>query len=171
MTPAAVADLILYEGDRCRNVVFTGGEPLLQQEGIAEVMEILNAENKNWFYNVETNGTIELSYKIKHLRFDWICVSPKVKPEAIKLEMAHEVKVVFTEQYAKWLPEYYDLFPEAYRYSISPVADSNNPYTKRQDHEVGDYPSSSNVHAVMKYIKENPQWRLNLQTHKILNIR
>ncbi|UII30599.1 7-carboxy-7-deazaguanine synthase QueE [Fulvivirga ulvae] len=42
----------------CRNVVLTGGEPLLQQAELAELMLLLRRANSNYRFEVETNGTI-----------------------------------------------------------------------------------------------------------------
>ena len=55
----------LFDGDvvkrilelKHRHVVFTGGEPLLYQEGIRNIISTLPTD---YFYEVETNGTLEL---------------------------------------------------------------------------------------------------------------
>lgn len=39
----------------CRNVVLTGGEPMMQQEGLLALMEELG---KGYWFEIETNGTI-----------------------------------------------------------------------------------------------------------------
>lgn len=41
----------------CRNVILTGGEPLLQQEGWAELIKLLRAQDPDYRFEVETNGT------------------------------------------------------------------------------------------------------------------
>ena len=54
--PQEVADEVLKH--RCQNVVFTGGEPLVQNKELALVMEILCAQENDWWFEVETNGTL-----------------------------------------------------------------------------------------------------------------
>lgn len=41
----------------CRHVVLTGGEPLLQEAGLGELIEALRADGEEWFFEIETNGT------------------------------------------------------------------------------------------------------------------
>lgn len=166
MTTNAVVDFILAESNGCRNIVFTGGEPLLQQQALIELIEALDKIDQ-WYYAVETNGTIQVLPTL-YMLLDWICVSPKVKPEAIKIGHADEVKVVYTQQYRQWLPGFMKTI-QADHYCISPEALPNNPYTEGK--EDGYYPQNTNIKEVIQFVKENPQWRLNLQTHKILNIR
>jgi 7-carboxy-7-deazaguanine synthase len=42
----------------CEHVVLTGGEPLLQQPELVEVMQKLRSANEAYWFEVETNGTI-----------------------------------------------------------------------------------------------------------------
>ena len=41
----------------CRHVVLTGGEPLLQQTELLELMALLRKTDPRWTFEVETNGT------------------------------------------------------------------------------------------------------------------
>eukprot|EP00903_Cladosiphon_okamuranus_P004199 g4197.t1 len=50
-----VADVV--RGSRCRRVVLTGGEPLLQEGELVELMEALRSDGEEWFFEMETNGT------------------------------------------------------------------------------------------------------------------
>ena len=43
---------------KIRRVVFTGGEPLLQQKNLIKVMNELEKTGEEWFFEIETNGTI-----------------------------------------------------------------------------------------------------------------
>ncbi|MBI2463591.1 7-carboxy-7-deazaguanine synthase QueE [Candidatus Peregrinibacteria bacterium] len=54
----------------CRNILFTGGEPLLHQDAIRKIMNAL----PTYFFEIETNGSIETE-----LPFDQINVSFKLK--------------------------------------------------------------------------------------------
>ncbi|MCB9307936.1 MAG: 7-carboxy-7-deazaguanine synthase QueE [Lewinellaceae bacterium] len=42
----------------CRNVIFTGGEPMLQQEGLTALAQTLRAADAGYRFEVETNGTL-----------------------------------------------------------------------------------------------------------------
>jgi 7-carboxy-7-deazaguanine synthase len=44
-------------GFGCRRVVLTGGEPLLQESELVELMAALRGDGEEWFFEVETNGT------------------------------------------------------------------------------------------------------------------
>lgn len=83
---------IKNEAGQIRRVVFTGGEPLLQQDAILEIMESLG---DGWEYEIETNGTIMLKPELISKLSNINC-SPKLtssgnaldkrdKPEVIKL--------------------------------------------------------------------------------------
>lgn len=75
---------------------------------------------------------------------DWVTCSPKGAP--IRLTHIDEVKVVYTGQD---LTDYAAL--EASWYFLQPC-------------------SCQNTEEVIAYILDHPQWRLSLQTHKILHI-
>lgn len=66
---------------RVRTLIITGGEPLLQDRGIAELMrELWTPPNSTWWskwqVHVETNGTIQPVDSDKYINF--YCVSPKL---------------------------------------------------------------------------------------------
>lgn len=83
----SIGDLValILQYDRARNVVFTGGEPMLQQEIINEVIKQLNKERPDYYsYEIETNGTVEpFDYfmSITGLTFN---VSPKLGSSNMK---------------------------------------------------------------------------------------
>ena len=58
----------------CTNVVLTGGEPMMQQEGLCELMQGLG---EDYFFEVETNGTILPNASFDHLIHQYN-VSPKL---------------------------------------------------------------------------------------------
>lgn len=126
-------------------VVLTGGEPALQVD--KKLVDALHAVNK--FLAIETNGTRPLPSGI-----DYITVSPK-ETGKLALSEADEVKVVYVgqdvEKYREWI--------SASRYFLQPCSN-----------EV-DGILSDNREEVIRYCLDHPNWRLSLQTHKILNIR
>lgn len=90
---------------------------------------------------IETNGTCKLPESI-----DWVTCSPKEGTE-IKAGHIDEVKVVYTGQD---VTKYLKL--PAKHYFLQPC-------------------SCSNTQQVIGYILEHPEWRLSLQTHKLVNIQ
>lgn len=67
-----VADMLMSY--HCKHLVITGGEPLLQQD---ELEELLNRLPQDYYVEVETNGTIEPSPALR-TRVDQWNVSPKL---------------------------------------------------------------------------------------------
>lgn len=123
-------------------VVCTGGEPLLQlDEPLVEAFHERGLE-----VAVETNGTI-----VPPPGLDWICVSPKANTELV-VTKGHELKLVFPQENAE-PAKYKDL-------------DFENFFLQPMD---GDQ-TEENTQAALQYCLRHPQWRLSLQTHKILNI-
>ena len=77
LTPTEVATVV--QQYRCDNVIFTGGEPLLQQARIGEVMQILcNASaGASRHFEFETNGTLIPTTEIEAFEPQYN-VSPKL---------------------------------------------------------------------------------------------
>lgn len=89
---------------------------------------------------IETNGTCVLPEDI-----DWVTCSPK-EGTILKVLRMDEVKVVYIGQDVS---EYLKL--SARHYFLQPC-------------------SGQNTNDVIAYIKKHPQWRLSLQTHKLIDI-
>ena len=123
-------------------VVFTGGEPLLQLD--EELISV--AKRRRMFIAIETNGTIGCPAGV-----DWICVSPK-SGSTLKQKFGHELKVVFP-QIGQNLAKFESLDFE--HFFLQPMDGPNLRH---------------NVTQTVDYCKKNPQWRLSVQTHKVLGI-
>jgi organic radical activating enzyme len=126
----------------CRNIIWTGGEPTLQ---------LGNNTLKYFreFYNcIESNGT-----KLAPSKIDYITISPKVLYPKHYISGYHIDELRYPIANGDELPDINRL-PQANRYYLSPI-------------DV----SKENVDYCLKLIKENPQWRLSVQIHKLLNIR
>jgi len=130
-------------------VVITGGEPALQLD--SALVEALH--NRGCIIAIETNGTLPLPEGI-----DWVCVSPK-QGNPVVITECDELKVVYPQQGID--PADY-LYIKAERYYISP----ENDYTQDRLSLLG----TSRYTDAIDYCHKHPQWRLNLQQHKVLNI-
>jgi 7-carboxy-7-deazaguanine synthase (Cx14CxxC type) len=125
-----------------RMVVCTGGEPLLQLDAAA--IEALHS--LGFLVAVESNGTI-----IPPPGLDWICVSPKVGAELV-LRSGNELKLVYPQEGGE--PEQYlDLAFD--HFLLQPM---DGPERQR------------NTQLALEYCLRHPEWRLSLQTHKMLGI-
>jgi 7-carboxy-7-deazaguanine synthase (Cx14CxxC type) len=124
-------------------VVCTGGEPLLQLDGA--LTAALHGEG--FEIAIETNGTLAPPPGI-----DWICVSPKAQAEQV-LKQGDELKLIYPQ--AGGAPERY-AGQDFHHFFLQPM---DSP--ERQ----------ANTQAAVEYCLRHPQWRLSLQTHKLLGIR
>ena len=124
-------------------IVCTGGEPLLQLDA-----PLIDAFHTAGFeIAVETNGTVAAPTGI-----DWICVSPKAGADFIQ-RSGHELKLVYPQ--AKAEPE---------RYADCAF---DHFFLQPMDNPARD----ANTRAAIAYCLEHPQWRLSLQTHKLVGLR
>ena len=71
---------------RIRHLVITGGEPLMQQDDLAELLTFLKPK---FYVEVETNGTILPNNSLSALVDQWN-VSPKTKNSGNPLEMCED---------------------------------------------------------------------------------
>ncbi|MDE1161895.1 MAG: 7-carboxy-7-deazaguanine synthase [Acidobacteriaceae bacterium] len=123
-------------------VVCTGGEPLLQLN--REAIEALHAEG--FSIAIETNGTVDVPEGV-----DWVCVSPKANA-TLKVMGGDEIKLVYPQE----------TDPRVYsgmgfrNFFIQPMDGPE---------------AAANRDAAVRFCMENPQWRLSLQTHKLVGIR
>jgi len=132
----------LWPGGGQPYVVCTGGEPLLQLD--EPLIEALHA--RGFEVAVETNGTQPAPAGL-----DWICVSPKAGADIVLTE-GHELKLVYPQSGAE---------PERYQ-DLSFTHFFLQPMDSPQQ--------AANIQATVSYCLAHPQWRMSLQTHKVLNI-
>lgn len=125
-------------------IIFTGGEPSLQLD--ADLIRFFKAAG--FYLAIETNGTKELPPGL-----DWITVSPKTAEHTIRQKTASEVKYVRARGQAIPRPSV-----KADHYVISPAC---------QPHGY----DPADMAWCVNLVKENPTWRLSLQTHKLLRVR
>ncbi len=65
----------------CRNVILTGGEPLLQQRGLLALMAFLRSQSPDYRFETETNGTLLPNADFDRA-IDQYNVSPKLENSA-----------------------------------------------------------------------------------------
>jgi len=123
----------------CRQVLFCGGEPLLQLD--QPLVDRFKAAG--WFTCIETNGT-----KAAPEGIDWITCSPKVAEHAIKLHRANELKYVRDVGMGIPLPKI-----AADHYLISPMFE-------------GPQVSPATLAHCLKLVLDHPAWRMTAQHQK-----
>lgn len=124
-------------------VVCIGGEPLLQLDESA----IAALHSRGFEVGVETNGTRPVPAGI-----DWLCVSPKADADLV-VTSGDELKLVFPQP---------DAPPERYA-----ALDFEHFYLQPMDAPGA---TEGNIRSAVDYCLAHPQWKLSLQTHKILRI-
>jgi len=123
-------------------VIFTGGEPALQLDKAL----IDSCHARGFEVAIETNGTRPLPPGI-----DWVCVSPKADSELV-ITRGDELKLVYPQPTA--LPERFSTLQFSH-FFLQPMDGPMREIFTRD---------------TIQYCLQHPQWRLSLQTHKLLGI-
>ncbi len=131
-----------------RAVVVTGGEPVLYN------LDFLCGELKKLGVDtfLETAGVRKLTGK-----WDWICLSPKKNsiPLLEYFHIAHELKVIIhTESDLRWAELNAEKVHENCHLFLQPEWSKYNQI----------------LPVIVDYVKEHPQWKISLQSHKFMNI-
>ncbi|MGH9450605.1 MAG: 7-carboxy-7-deazaguanine synthase [Terriglobia bacterium] len=122
--------------------VVTGGEPLLQfDESLLRALHAGDVE-----VALETNGTRSAPAGV-----DWVCVSPKADAPLVLTE-GDELKLIYPQPGAE--PQRFAHL--RFRHFFLQPMDGPD--------------RAANTRLALAYCLEHPQWRLSLQTHKILGI-
>ncbi len=132
-------------------IVLTGGEPSLWIDDDF-VMGLKQLTGKR--IAIETNGTHPLPHGI-----DWVTLSPKTGlgnsgDVPVVLTRCDELKVVYLGQDLAQ----YNTITATHRY-LQPC------WVNDKEQRL------SNMRATVQAVLDNPQWRLSLQTHRILDIK
>lgn len=148
-TPAALASAVKRvwpsaPGYGQPYVVCTGGEPLLQLD--APAIDALH--DVGFEIGVESNGTLPAPAGI-----DWLCISPKGRAE-LKQTSGNELKLVYPQIEAEAQPEKFAGL-DFEQFFLQPLDSPER---------------AANTELVTRYCLSNPQWKLSLQTHKMLGI-
>ncbi|MBE9167276.1 7-carboxy-7-deazaguanine synthase QueE [Pleurocapsales cyanobacterium LEGE 06147] len=129
-------------------VVITGGEPLMHNlEPLTKELHQLGLR-----VHLETSGAHPFSGN-----FDWVTFSPKrfKPPHPSIYNCVNELKVVVVnEEDLQWAEQQAALVPEQTLKYLQP--EWNTPQSKD---------------LIFDYVLKHPQWRISLQTHKLLEVR
>ena len=132
-----------YRSSARKFVVCTGGEPLLQLDEPA----IDELHRRGFEVAVETNGTRPAPRSL-----DWICVSPKAGAPFVQTS-GSELKLVYPQENAA--PEKFAGL-DFQHFFLQPM----------------DGPDiAANTERAIEYCLRHPQWRLSIQTHKLVGVR
>jgi 7-carboxy-7-deazaguanine synthase len=148
LADAAWAEWAGVDGHRAARgrplVVCTGGEPLLQLDAVL----IAAFKQRGFEVAVETNGTQPAPAGL-----DWICVSPKANAP-LCLTSGDELKLVFPQAEPDVHPSRFE--GHAFRHFFLQPLDGPH--------------REANTRLAVEYCLEHPQWRLSLQTHKLVGL-
>ena len=150
MTAVDILGMVLQYD--CKRIIFTGGEPAMQD--LWPLHRLF--KSRGYELSIETNGTIELPEGM----LDWICVSPKdqMYPKTkIKQRIGDELKCVYVGQDLSLYDGLRDGFKNHF---LQPCY--------LEDEDVGW--NGRNFAMTEKVVKDNPGWRLSLQTHKWMGV-
>lgn len=125
-------------------VVCTGGEPLLQLD--RDLIDCLH--HRGFEVAVETNGTIKAPAGI-----DWICVSPKGNAK-LKQRIGDELKLVYPQLEVEAHPSRFIDMEFKHKF-LQPM---DGPGRRES------------LAATVQYCLDNPNWKLSIQTHKVIGI-
>ncbi|CAN5606263.1 7-carboxy-7-deazaguanine synthase QueE [soil metagenome] len=145
----SIVDMVKLAVDaKANRVVITGGEPLMYD--LNELTSAFQQQSIKVF--LETSGAYPLTGT-----WDWICVSPKKfkAPLDTVLSKADELKViVFNKSDFDWADEHKAMVSSSCKLYLQPefsVLDKMLP-------------------QIIEYVKQQPEWSISLQTHKVMQI-
>lgn len=148
--PVLTLDEVIKEVEEAPTdfVVITGGEPTMYSlKTLVEALQNIGKE-----VAIETSGTNPLDASV-----DWYCFSPKKfkAPVEEAYEKADELKIiVFHKSDLQWGEEHAKKVNENCLLYLQPE------WSKEE----------KMLPLIIDYIKQNPRWRVSLQTHKYMNI-
>ena len=155
--PVQTIDKIIFEAkaSKAKTVIITGGEPLMYDlTGLTKTLR-----KENFKVHLETSGAYPLTGE-----WDWICLSPKKFKEPLPgiVSEADELKVIV---YNKADFHFAECSAVALFAALQGVVRPNlylQPEWSRRE---------VMLPLMVEYVKQNPEWRISLQTHKYIGIR
>ena len=144
-----VSDLLeKVKGSPAKLVVITGGEPAMHD--LTALTSVL--KENGYELAIETSGAHTITGE-----WDWICISPKKfkAPLTENIQYADELKVViYHPSDFEWAEKYKTMVSDNCICLLQPE------YSKH----------TKAVELIVDYVKNNPTWRISLQTHKVINV-
>lgn len=143
-----IDEMIEWVNPNVSIAVITGGEPTLHN--LSVLTQTLRTQLIRT--HIETSGTNPLTGT-----WDWVTFSPKrfKKPLEEYFAISNELKIIIAHRNdLRWAKEFEDIINEDCLLYIQPEWDN------RKELEP----------LCVEFIKENPRWKLSLQTHKYLGI-
>jgi len=144
----------------CKIIVWTGGEPLIQ---LTE--EIISFFNKlGYSQAIETNGTLPIPSGLAY-----VACSPKVSLKKLQENFkdfdVDEWRFVIgtIEGDGVYHPPCTNNLPKANDYFVSPLFDGKPNERLKMN--------QSNINSAVRFVKQNPGWKLSVQIHKILGLQ
>lgn len=131
-----------------RAVILTGGEPSLQyDEELYEALRLAGVE----FIAIETNGGSKIKAHV-----DWVSCSPKVAEHVVAANFPEGVNELrYVRHSGQGIPQ--------------PKTRAEHLYLSPQFR--GDRLDQENLAWCIKLAKEDPRWKISLQTHKFMGVR
>ena len=129
-------------------VVITGGEPAMYD--CNALVDALH--NEGYRVHVETSAAYPLQGQ-----YDWVCISPKKfkQPQLSEMQRANELKViVFNDSDFEWAEKWASTCSENCALLLQPEWDKRDKMMPK----------------IINYVKENPRWRICIQTHKVIQV-
>ena len=129
-------------------VVITGGEPAMYN--CNSLVDTLH--EAGYRVHVETSAAYPLQGN-----YDWVCISPKKfkQPQSNEMGKAHELKViVFNDSDFEWAEKWAETCSADCALLLQPEWDKRDKMMPK----------------IIDYVKENPRWRICIQTHKVINV-
>ena len=131
-----------------RLAVVTGGEPLMYDMG--PLTAALKAAG--FTTNIETSGAYKMSGN-----WDWVCFSPKKfkAPHDSIFPVANELKaIIYNKSDFAFAEKHATLVNEGCQLLLQPEWDRE----------------AEMLPLIIDYVKDNPKWKISLQTHKYMEI-
>jgi len=129
-------------------VVITGGEPAMY-----DCNPLVDALHEAGYrVHVETSAAYALQGN-----YDWVCISPKKfkQPQPSEMSRANELKViVFNDSDFEWAEKWAETCSVDCALLLQPEWDKREKMMPK----------------IIDYVKENPRWRICIQTHKVINV-
>ena len=136
----------------CKNIIFTGGEPMIN-----DLWPLARVLKQNGYHlSIESNGTVAIPEGL----LDWICISPKdqMYPNvSIKQQHGDELKCVYVGQPLSMYEQLKQGFTHLF---LQPCYDESATVEE----------NGRGFALTEAVVKNNPEWRLSLQTHKWMGI-